>query len=666
MSATGRDFARCLWYLGWRDCRKEVGTVIGVVDLEKHFGGHTVLDGISFTVHPGERVALVGANGCGKTTLLRMLAGFDVPDAGQVVLGPHDSMGYLGQEGQLTPGRTLHEEMREVFSDVEGYEARLRELEALMGEAGEAELERLMAEYSTVQARYEHADPSTIDARISKILNGLGFTQEDLSKPSQLFSGGWQMRGAMARVLLQAPDCLLLDEPTNHLDLEAMEWLEDYLCAYKGAVLMVSHDRTFLDKVSARTLELRAGDLEEYAGNYSFYLAEAQRRYELRLQKYKNQQKKLEQEKRFIERFRYKATLSSRVKSREKMLAKRVMEELPEAKRKSMRMGFQGSESSGFEVLNVKGLSKAYGSRSLFQGLSFTVERGDRVALVGANGSGKTTLLKILAGMESADEGRYRYDEFAEVVTFAQHQAEALDIGRTVLEEVESVAPSSVTQTDVRTLLGCFLLSGDEVFKKVGVLSGGEKSRVALAKCVLSPSNLLILDEPTNHLDIESREALQDALDLYDGTILFVTHDRALMSHLANKVLDLSAETPELFLGTYDEYRAKRRKEAVRQASLDKAAGVKKTAPALVKSAASAKAAAAPAKADKAKRTPWKLEALEKKIFVLEEKLEQLTDALADPALYSNPTEQQKVSAQYDATKAECDELTALWEEMTG
>jgi ATP-binding cassette subfamily F protein 3 len=644
--------------------------MLGVVGLEKHFGGHTVLDGISFSVHPGERVALVGANGCGKTTLLRLLAGFDKPDKGQVVVNPDISVGYLGQEGQLTPGHTLLQEMRDVFRDVEVWENRLRELEQAMQCAQDAELERMMAEYAAVQARYDHADPATIDARISKVVGGLGFTQQDLDKPCQLFSGGWQMRGAMARVLLQAPDCLLLDEPTNHLDLEAMEWLEDYLCSYRGAVLMVSHDRIFLDKVSARTLELRNGDLEEYAGNYSFYLQEAERRYELRLQRYKNQQKKLALERRFIERFRYKATLASRVKSREKMLAKRPSEEMPEARRKAMRMGFQGTESSGFEVLTVKGLSKAYGSKSLFRNLSFTVERGDRVALVGANGSGKTTLLRILSGLEKPDEGRYRYDEFVEVVTFAQHQAEALDAGKTVLEEVESVAPSSVTQTDVRTMLGCFQLSGDDVFKKVEVLSGGEKSRVALAKCVLSPSNLLILDEPTNHLDIESREALQNALDLYEGTILFVTHDRALMSHLATRVLDLSAQNPELFCGTYDEYRARCRKEAIRKASLAQAEKAVKKAPALQSQARSRPPLKAgtephPARQDKARRTPWKLEALEKKIFALEERLEKLGASLADPALYAVPDEQRKISTEYEATRQECEQLTALWEEMT-
>ncbi len=637
--------------------------MIGVVDLSKHYGGHTVLDGISFSVVPGERVALVGANGCGKTTLLRILAGREIPDSGQVVRGPHVTMGYLGQEGQLTPGRTLRQEMREVFAGVSADEARMRELESQMSSSSEAELERLMAEYAMVSARYEHAEPTTIEARISKVVGGLGFGQDDLDKSCELFSGGWQMRGAMARVLLQSPDCLLLDEPTNHLDLEAMEWLEDYLRGYKGAVLMVSHDRMFLDKVSSRTLELRNGDLEEYAGNYSFYLSEAERRYELRLQKYKNQQKKLAQERRFIERFRYKATLSSRVKSREKMLAKRVTEEMPEAKRKAMRMGFQGAESSGFEVLSVKGLSKAYGPRKLFSNLSFTVERGDRVALVGANGSGKTTLLKILSGLETADEGKFRYDEFAEVVTFAQHQAEALDVTKNVLDEVESVAPSSVTQTEVRTLLGCFLFTGDDVFKKVEVLSGGEKSRVALAKCVLSKSNLLILDEPTNHLDIESREALQDALDIYEGTILFVTHDRALMSHLANKVLDLSVSSPEIFIGTYGEYRAKRRREEIRQTSLEKASLPAKR-PASSPTPRLVTAPAAAGKPDKAKRTPWKLEALEKKIFQLEERLEELTQALSEPDLYTRPAEQQKIGAEYDAAKRECEELTVLWEEM--
>lgn len=632
--------------------------MIGVVKLEKHFGGHTVLDGISFSVNPGERVALVGVNGSGKTTLFRIICGQEEPDGGQVILGPGAQIGYLGQEGQLTPGRTLYEEMKDVFRQVDVWEARLREMEEEMGRLSGEDLAQLMDEYARVQARYEHADPATLDARIHKVTGGLGFTAADLDRDCAVFSGGWQMRGAMARLLLRAPDCLLLDEPTNHLDLEAMEWLEEYLLSYSGAVLMVSHDRIFLDKVSQRTLELRNGDLEEYAGNYSFYLEEAEKRYELRLQRYKNQQKKLEQERRFIERFRYKATLSSRVKSREKMLAKREMEELPEQRKKSVRMSFQEAQSSGSQVLKVKGLSKAYGEQTIFENLSFHLERGDRLALVGANGSGKTTLLKILAGAENADEGRAKFDEFVELVYFAQHQAEALDASKNILEEVEAVAPQSVTQTDVRTLLGCFLFTGDDVFKPVDVLSGGEKSRVALTKCVLMPSNVLLLDEPTNHLDIESREALQDALDLYDGTIIFVTHDRALMNHLSNKVLDLSSPERAVFVGTFEEYRRKKRQAAVREASKAKAEGKAK------------KAASTPAppkfqpKSDKAKRTPWKLEALEKKIFGLEELLEQLTEEMADPELYTRPEEQKRLSDKYLSTKAECEELTALWEEM--
>lgn len=632
--------------------------MIGVVNLEKHFGGHTVLDGISFSVNKGQRVALVGANGSGKTTLFRIISGSETADGGQVVLGPGAQIGYLGQEGQITAGRTLYEEMKEVFRHVDELEARLRELEEQMGQVQGEALAKLMDEYSAVQARYDHADPATVDARISKVTGGLGFSKSDLEKDCGLFSGGWQMRGAMARLLLRAPDCLLLDEPTNHLDLEAMEWLESYLMTYSGAVLMVSHDRVFLDKVSQRTLELRNADLEEYAGNYSFYLEEAEKRYELRLQRYKNQQKKLEQERRFIERFRYKATLSSRVKSKEKMLAKREMEELPEQRKKSVRMSFQGAQSSGSQVLKVKTASKSYGDHQIFSDLSFDLERGDRLALVGANGSGKTTLLKILAGAETADSGRVKFDEFVEMVYFAQHQAEALDPGKNILDEVESVAPSSVTQTEVRTLLGCFLFTGDDVFKPIEVLSGGEKSRVALTKCVLMPSNMLLLDEPTNHLDIESREALQDALDLYEGTIIFVTHDRALMNHLANKVLDLSAPGQELFKGTFEDYRRKKRLEAQREASKAKA---EKKKPAKVAAPIQPKFEA---KVDKAKRTPWKLEALEKKIFGLEERLEVLSQAMSDPKNYSNPVEQKKLTESYNRTKSECDELTALWEEM--
>jgi ATP-binding cassette, subfamily F, member 3 len=632
--------------------------MIGVVKLEKHFGGLTVLDGISFAVNPGERVALVGANGSGKTTLFKIISGQEEPDAGHVVLGPGAQIGYLGQEGQLTAGRTLYQEMMEVFRHVDVLESRMRELEEEMGRVEDDALAGVMEEYARVQTRFDHADPATLDARIHKVTGGLGFSADDLERDCDVFSGGWQMRGAMARLLLRAPDCLLLDEPTNHLDLEAMEWLEEYLMSYSGAVLMVSHDRVFLDKVSQRTLELRNGDLEEYAGNYSFYLDEAEKRYELRLQRYKNQQKKLEQERRFIERFRYKATLSTRVKSREKMLAKREMEDLPEARKKSVKMSFQEAESSGSQVLQVKGVHKSYGELNVLKDLSFRLQRGERLALVGANGSGKTTLLRILAGDETADVGRVKFDEFAERVYFAQHQAEALDPSRNVLDEVESVAPASVTQTEVRTLLGCFLFTGDDVFKPVKVLSGGEKSRVALTKCVLMASNVLLLDEPTNHLDIESREALQDALDLYEGTIIFVTHDRALMQHLSTKVLDLSAAEPSVFDGTFDEYRRHKQKELQREQSKSRAAEEDKP-----KKAEPARQTFQP-KVDKAKRTPWKLEALEKKIFTLEEQLEELTEALADPALYSNLEEQTRVSERYEKTKKECEELTALWEEM--
>ena len=548
----------------------------------------------------------------------------------------------------------------DVFGHVEILEKRMRELEEEMGNVQGEQLERVMEEYARVQTRFEHADPSTLDARIHKVTGGLGFLAEDLQKDCKVFSGGWQMRGAMARLLLRAPDCLLLDEPTNHLDLEAMEWLEEYLMSYSGAVLMVSHDRVFLDKVAQRTLELRSGDIEEYAGNYSYYLEESEKRYELRLQRYKNQQKKLEQERRFIERFRYKATLSSRVKSREKMLAKRELEDLPEARKKSVRMTFQEAEASGSQVLQVKGLGKSYGTKTVLKDLGFKLQRGERLALVGANGSGKTTLLRILAGDEKPDDGRVKFDEFAERVYFAQHQAEALDNSKTVLDEVESIAPATVTQTDVRTLLGCFLFTGDDVFKSVDVLSGGEKSRVALTKCVLMSSNVLLLDEPTNHLDIESREALQDALDLYDGTIIFVTHDRALMQHLATKVLDLSAVEPDLFDGTFEEYRRKKHKEMLQEQSRARASQEKK---ATTKPSIPAQPTFQP-KQDKAKRTPWKLEALEKKIFSLEERLEELTEALADPELYSNPEEQKRVSDSYEKTKRECEELTLLWEEM--
>ncbi len=633
--------------------------MLQISHVYKSFGGQVVLEDVGLAVPPGERVALVGRNGCGKTTLLRIVAGAESADAGTVVVAPGCQVGYLGQEGQLEGSRTLYQEMATVFGDVHALEAELRELEGRMAVCGEGpELEALLSRYGRLQARFEHAEPHLVDARIRTVLHGMGFRDLDLDRPCREFSGGWQMRGAMARMLLRDPDLLLLDEPTNHLDLAAVEWLEEYLQASSSTVLIVSHDRYFLDRVVRRVLELRTSAIHDFAGNYSYFLVERERRRELQAAAYAGQQKRLEEERRFIERFRYKSTLATRVQSRVKMLEKREQIEAPDRDQRALQARFQTTATSGREVLSIRRLEKAYGERPVLTGLNLEIERGERVALVGANGVGKSTLLRLLAGLEKPDGGTIRAGYRLAPVYYAQHQAEALDPHRTVLEEAEAVAPPSVTQTRVRTILGCLLFEGDEVTKLVGVLSGGERSRVALARCILTPSNLLLLDEPTNHLDLSARDALLEALEDYPGTILMVTHDRHFMNSLATCIVEIREGQAHRYLGDYDAFRARRNKE------------IKEDQEARDRLRREQERRAPPARrrgqAETGGPKPirWKLEALEKRIFELEGQVAQLTEDLADPGLYARPDEADLKRQQYEKATAEVAELMQIWDEM--
>ncbi|MHB2015849.1 MAG: ABC-F family ATP-binding cassette domain-containing protein [Candidatus Xenobia bacterium] len=630
--------------------------MITVCDLSKQYSGRPLLDEVSLTLTPGQRIGLVGRNGCGKTTLLKILAGQIEADSGTVTRGPGTHVGYLGQEGQLSLERTLYEEMLEVFAGVFAREQEMRALEIQMAQAEGDELEALLARYSECQVEWEHGEGHTVDARVRTVLAGMGFRPTDLDRPCREFSGGWQMRGAMARLLLSAPTLLLLDEPTNHLDVGAVEWLESYLADYPGTVVLVSHDRYFLDRAVNRILELDRGDLDDYAGNYSFYLEEKVRRREAQQAAYENQQKKLEQDQRFIDRFRYKATLASRVKSREKMLERMERVDAPEEEAGSIRISFKPAASSGRMALVGKGLEKRYGDIHVLRGVELKVERDERIALVGPNGAGKSTLLRLLAGVEAADAGSVNAGFRMTPVYFAQHQAEALNAELTVLEEVASAAPPDADQTQIRTLLGCLLFSGEDVQKPVGVLSGGEKSRVALARCIATPSNFLFLDEPTNHLDIRAREALLGALQRYEGTIIFISHDRAFMDGLATQIAEFRDGQIEMHLGNYSDYKARREAEARRQAQLDAAKA----------HAASRNGKKAYKPLGKAEPRPveWTLEALEKKIIALEEEIKTVQAAMADPDLYRNPQAAQETTDRFHALTAECEALTAKWEEL--
>ena len=641
-----------------------IGSVLQISQLSKSFGGRILLDGISFRVSPGEKVALVGRNGCGKTTLLRIVSGTEPADGGTVVMAPSCQVGYLGQEGQLEGSRTLYAEMATVFGDVHALEDELRALEARMAGCPEGpELEALLARYGRLQARFEHAEPHLVDARIRTVLHGMGFSDADMDRPCREFSGGWQMRGAMARMLLREPDLLLLDEPTNHLDLAAVEWLEEYLGASSGSVVLVSHDRYFLDRVVRRVVELRAGEVHDFAGNYSYFLEERELRREQQQAAYDNQQKKLDQERRFIERFRYKATLATRVQSRIKLLEKRDLVDAPDRDERALKARFESSVTSGREVLSIRRVEKAYGPRKVLTGLSLEVARGERVALVGANGVGKSTLLRLLAGLERPDAGTLRAGYRLESVYYAQHQAEALNPDRTVLEEAEAVAPRGLDQTRIRTILGCLLFEGDDVYKPIHVLSGGERSRVALARCILTPSNLLLLDEPTNHLDLSARDALLDALEDYPGTILMVTHDRHFMNALATCIVEIRDGQAHRYLGDYDTFRARRNQEIreLREEEERRRREEEQRAAAARKS--SSKRPAGVGRGDRPIR--WKMEALEKKIFELEELVATLAAELADPGLYACPAEADAKRRQYEERSAEVAGLMEIWDQMT-
>ena len=502
----------------------------------KSFGAREVLRDVSFIVGDGERVGLVGPNGGGKSTILRLLAGEMEPDTGEA--GHRGgALGYLRQEAGLESANTLVGEMWGAFPDAQAVERELAEVAHAI-ERGEGDLDALIERQAELFGQYETLDGYRIDARIGRVLDGLGFSVPDREKRCGAFSGGWQMRVALAKALVRRPENLLLDEPTNHLDAAAREWLADDLCEYPGTVVVVTHDGDFLDRVVERVLDLRDGEVESYAGNYSDYQRQKAAKLQAQDRAAARQERDLARQERFVERFRAKATKAAAVRSRERQLAKidRI-----ERTRKEGEVSFSLASSGRTErdVLICRDVSHAYAEHIVLVGVNLHVERGQKVALVGPNGSGKSTLLKIAAGQLRPTEGKAEWAERARPGYYDQHQDEALDPARTVLEEVRSVARSESDER-LRTILGQFLFRGDAVFKPVSVLSGGERSRVALAKFLIQPTNVLLLDEPTNHLDRTTRRKLLDALEAYDGTILCASHDPEIVDRVATHVYEVS------------------------------------------------------------------------------------------------------------------------------
>lgn len=527
-------------------------------NVAKFFNGKPLFEQVNLSIHRGDRVGIVGPNGAGKSTILGMMEGVISPDEGDVSIEKRIRMGVLHQELIRGNDGPILEEIMNVSDELREIKISLSRLEQQMEILSEDsnDAESLLEQHGRLQSEFERYQGYTLEARALKVLQGLGFDLDDSRRRWSEFSGGWRMRVALAKILLAEPDILLLDEPTNHLDLESLLWVEDYLIGFKGAMVLVSHDRAFLNRLISKVVEAERGKVSLYTGNYDDYDRNRQMQEDVLLASFKNQQEKIKRIQQFINRNRVKARTASRVQSRVKMLDKMELVEPPQ-RPKSLKFKFPQPSHSGRRVLEIRDLAKSFGNKTVYSGLNFTVQRGDRVGLVGPNGAGKSTLMKIMAGVLPYDNGTATYGHLVKPGYFAQHQYETLNSDLTVLEEAYSASPK-IPEQDVRNLLGAFLFSGDDVLKKVKVLSGGERSRLALTKILLNPPNFLLMDEPTNHLDISSCEILEDGLKKFEGTLVLITHDRRLMNGICTGILEIDGGGTEYFLGNYDDYRQKK------------------------------------------------------------------------------------------------------------
>jgi len=628
--------------------------MLQVTGLHKAFGARDVLDGITFHIGPRDRVGLVAANGTGKSTMLRILAGEMEPDTGTVTVQRGARVGYLSQEGQVTAGNTVRQELVSGRADLAAVMAELAAVEAELAALGpnDPSLHELVERHGLLQHRFDDFRGHDVEVEVGVVLRALGFAPEDADRLVDTFSGGWQMRIALGRLLIQRPDLLLLDEPTNHLDIGAVEWLEGYLRDYPGALLMVSHDRYILNQVTTRTFELAGGQVVEYAGNYSAFVAEKALRREQQAEAYERQQAMISRTQAWIDRFGAKATKASSARSRQRMLDKLERVESPDAREKRVHLRFGDAGRSGRMVLNVRRLVRRFDDHTVLDKVDLAIERGERVALVGPNGAGKSTLIRLLAGIDEPDGGEIELGFNVQPAYFAQHQAETLNPNRTALEELAD--GSELAERELRGLLGRFLFSGDDAFKPVSVLSGGERARLAFAKMLLRDANLLFLDEPTNHLDIASQEVLEQALMEFPGAIVLASHDRYLIDRIATKVIAVQNGGVEVHLGNYTAYRERiAQRELARLAAADQEAAAR----------ADAKREKSPAQIRRENAAARKrVTDLEAEIAAVEAELAELAARLVDPAVYADHVAAQAATAQHQAAEARLEALMAEWE----
>ncbi len=646
--------------------------MLSVTNLEKFLGGRALLDRVSFVLQPGEPVALVGANGSGKSTLMKICAGLMSNDGGEISMPRDATIGYLPQHADFDSENSLRDELRAVFREVLSHQAELDELAHKMGEVDPHgdEYAGIADRFGHLQHEIERLGAYDMDAQVGRIAAGLGFSYDDLERPCREFSGGWRMRILLARLLLRNPDVMLLDEPTNHLDLETMIWLEQWIRASDAAVMMVSHERAFMDNLARRIYELHVGKLTIYRGNYSEYLELRQERWAQWAREYANQQDEIAKTQKFIDRFRYQATKAQTVQSRIKMLEKLERIPPPPSEPGAIHFKFPEPDRGSKEVFIGEGVSVGYGERTVLSDIDFAVWRGERVALVGLNGAGKSTLMKLMTGKIQPSVGDFRVGASTTIEYFAQYESEDLSPVNTVWQEVSSVAPIGMDQ-QVRNILGGFFFVGDDLEKKIEVLSGGERTRVRLARMLFSGANTLLLDEPTNHLDLASRRTLEDAMLRFPGTLVFVSHDRVLLEKVPTRILEIRDGRIRNFAGNYFDYcralaslgevsplvdpsarggaapgsRSEPRKPDNGDAGLDREARKERQR--------------------QQRRVERAAAQIEEKIAAAETELKTVEESLMMPAVYSNPAKLAEAGARRKKIKSEIEQLYAQWEKAS-